>query len=63
MEKLFSKQLPCLSPELRETLQTTLIYKGKVAAMKVYKDRTSARLIEAKEIIEKLAHEIEPGAV
>ncbi len=62
MEKIYRRQLPSMSPELREAMMTTLIYKGRVAAMKLYKEQTTARLFEAKEVVEKLAQEIEPGA-
>lgn len=61
MEKVYRRQLPCLSPELREAMLTTLIYKGRVAAIKLYKEHTSVRLTEAKELVEKLVQEIEPG--
>jgi hypothetical protein len=61
MEKVYRRQLPCLSPELREAMMTTLIYKGRVSAMKLYIEHTSARLFEAKELVEKLVQEIEPG--
>lgn len=61
MEKLQSRQVKILAPELREALMFTLVHRGRVAAMKLYKEQTQARLDEAKNIVEKLAREVEPG--
>ena len=38
-----------------------LVYKGKIAAMKLYMEFTGCRLGEAKQAVNKLGQDIEPG--
>ncbi|MEL6670654.1 MAG: hypothetical protein AAFR61_00620 [Bacteroidota bacterium] len=50
-----------LQPEMRQEVILTLIYKGKVPAIKLYMKHTGCRLTEAKGAVERLGFEIEPG--
>ncbi|MEM6262132.1 MAG: hypothetical protein AAGI38_06455 [Bacteroidota bacterium] len=50
-----------ITMEQKQELVTLLVYQGKVAAIRRYRELTGARLRDAHQIIEKLALEIEPG--
>ncbi len=47
--------------QLEQEIVEMLIQKGKVAAMRLYIDRSGARVREAKLAIDRLSREIEPG--
>lgn len=58
MRNIQHKPLTC-NQEL--DLKKTLIYKGKIAAIKQVIRITRCRVDEAKQIVEKIAQQIEPG--
>ena len=58
MEKV---NIKALKPQRSEKIKSTLIYQGKIAAIKLYMKFADCRLREAKVAVEKLGQEIEPG--
>ena len=50
-----------LMPDMEQEVMATLIYKGKIAAIKLYMNYANCRLRQAKEAVEKLGMEILPG--
>lgn len=58
MEKMLVKEL---RPEFVQEVVSTLTYKGKIAAIKLYMNYADCRLREAKMAVDKMSNEIEPG--
>lgn len=58
MEK---RQHKLLTPEAEQEVRETLIYQGKIAAIKLYMKYVPCRLSEAKKAVEKIGESIEPG--
>ena len=58
MEKMM---VSFLKPDKEQEVVSTLIYEGKIAAIKLYMKYASCRLREAKVAVEKLGRDIEPG--
>ena len=54
-----SKQV--LKPQMEQEVVATLVYNGKIAAIKLYMKYADCRLRDAKQAVEKLALDIEPG--
>ena len=55
------KNIRAIAPQIEQEVATTLIYKGKIEAIKMYKQLTKCRLQEAKDAVERIGQEIEPG--
>ena len=45
----------------QQEIINTLVYKGKIAAIKLYMKYADCRLVQAKTAVEKMANEIQPG--
>lgn len=58
MEKMNIKPL---RPEMEQEIIATLIYKGKIAAIRMFMEYTECRLRDAKAAVEKIGREIQPG--
>ncbi|MDX2247700.1 MAG: hypothetical protein SF052_13030 [Bacteroidia bacterium] len=50
-----------LRPEMEQEIIATLIYKGKIAAIRMFMEYTECRLRDAKAAVEKIGREIQPG--
>ncbi|MFK7925040.1 MAG: hypothetical protein AB8H47_23995 [Bacteroidia bacterium] len=50
-----------LMPELEQEVMATLMYQGKIAAIKLYLKYTNCRLNQAREAVDRLAMTIVPG--
>ena len=59
IQAAFSSQLPDLEPAVRETL----LRDGKIAAIKLHRERTRAQLIESKQYVERIEQALPPGVL
>ena len=50
-----------LMPNQQQEVIATLVYKGKIAAIKLFMKLAGCRLKEAKKAVEKIGIEIQPG--
>jgi len=53
--------IQALRPKNEQEIIDALMYKGKIAAIKLYMKHANCRLRQAKEAVEKLSMEITPG--
>ncbi len=60
MRKL-QKNIRAVAPQIEQEVAMALIYKGKIDAIKLYKQHMKCRLQEAKDAVERIGNEIEPG--
>jgi ribosomal protein L7/L12 len=49
--------------ELEPLVRETLLREGKIAAIKVYRERTGAQLIDSKQYVERIEQTLPPGTV
>ncbi len=61
MSKVEKVQIQSLVPELEQEVMATLVYNGKIAAIKLYRKYANCRLSEAKYAVDRLGMEIVPG--
>lgn len=61
MTKMENLQIQALMPEHEQEVMATLVYKGKIAAIKLFMKYTDCRLNLAKIAVDKLGQEIVPG--
>jgi ribosomal protein L7/L12 len=54
-------QVRMLAAEMEAQVVHTLMYTGRLAAVKAYKHMTGCRLMDAKEAVDRLARAIQPG--
>jgi ribosomal protein L7/L12 len=52
-----------LPSDLDSLVRETLLRDGKIAAIKLYRERTGAQLIDSKQYVERLEQNLPPGAV
>lgn len=61
MSKVEKVQILPLMPELEQEVMATLVYNGKIEAIKLYRKYANCRLSQAKYAVDRLSLEIVPG--